>query len=86
MSEFKSFYKTVGGGEGDKCYYPTRLDPYGRGCYYNCAYCYANFNNEKVRSQSSKHHKNSSLLIGDLSEDDVIKIRKVGLLKSHRLF
>lgn len=41
MSEFKSFYKTVGGGEGDKCYYPTRLDPYGRGCYYNCAYCYA---------------------------------------------
>lgn len=41
MSEFKSFYRTVGGGEGDKCYYPTRLDPYGRGCYYNCAYCYA---------------------------------------------
>lgn len=41
MNEFKSFYRTVGGGEGDKCYYPTRLDPYGRGCYYNCAYCYA---------------------------------------------
>lgn len=41
MTEFKSFYRTVGGGEGDKCYYPTRLDPYGRGCYYNCAYCYA---------------------------------------------
>ena len=40
-NEFKSFYKTVGGGEGDKCYYPTRLDPYGKGCYYNCAYCYA---------------------------------------------
>ena len=55
-------------------------------CCHACAYCYANFNNEKVRSQSSKHHKNSSLLIGDLSEDDVIKIRKVGLLKSHRLF
>lgn len=29
-NEFKSFYKTVGGGEGDKCYYPTRLDPYGK--------------------------------------------------------
>lgn len=39
--EFKSFYKTVGGGEGDKCKYPTRLDPYGKGCYYNCKYCYA---------------------------------------------
>ena len=40
-NEFKSFYKTVGGGEGDKCHYPTRLDPYGKGCYYNCKYCYA---------------------------------------------
>ena len=28
--EFGSFYKTVGGAEGDKCYYPTRLDPYGK--------------------------------------------------------
>lgn len=27
--EFKSFFKTVGGNEGDKCKYPTRLDPYG---------------------------------------------------------
>lgn len=41
MNEFKSFYKTVGGAEGNKCYYNTRLDPYGRGCYYNCSYCYA---------------------------------------------
>lgn len=41
MNDFKSFYKTVGGGEGDKCYYPTRLDLYGRGCEFNCSYCYA---------------------------------------------
>ena len=27
MEIYKSFFKTVGGGEGDKCYYPTRLDP-----------------------------------------------------------
>lgn len=40
-NEYKSFYKTVGGGEGDKCYYPIRLDPYGKGCFYNCSYCYA---------------------------------------------
>ena len=40
-NEFKSFYKTVAGGEGEKCYYPTRLDPYGKGCFYNCKYCYA---------------------------------------------
>lgn len=39
--EFKSFYKTVGGGEGSKCYYPTRLDTYGCGCQHDCNYCYA---------------------------------------------
>lgn len=41
MKEFKSFLKTVGGGEGDKCYYPTRLDTYGCGCQHDCSYCYA---------------------------------------------
>jgi DNA repair photolyase len=39
--EFKSFFKTVGGNEGDKCGYPTRLDPYGCGCSHDCKYCYA---------------------------------------------
>lgn len=38
---YKSFFKTVGGGEGDKCYYPTRLDTYGKGCFYDCKYCYS---------------------------------------------
>lgn len=41
MKEFKSFYKKVGGGEGQKCYYPTRLDTYGCGCQHDCSYCYA---------------------------------------------
>lgn len=39
--EFKSFYKTVGGNEGNKCNYPTRLDLYGCGCFHDCSYCYA---------------------------------------------
>ena len=38
---FRSFYKTVEGGEGDRCNYRTRLDMYGRGCLHNCSYCYA---------------------------------------------
>lgn len=41
MEEFKSFYETVSGGEGNKCKYPTRLDTYGCGCQHNCKYCYA---------------------------------------------
>lgn len=39
--EFKSFFKTVGGNEGNKCHYPTRLDTYGCGCSHDCKYCYA---------------------------------------------
>ena len=38
-TEFKSFYKTVGGNEGSKCKYPTRLDTYGKGCFHDCKYC-----------------------------------------------
>ncbi len=41
MTKFQSFYKTVGGGEGLKCKYPTRLDTYGCGCQHDCSYCYA---------------------------------------------
>lgn len=41
MTEYKSFFKTVGGGEGEKCHYPTRLDTYGCGCQHDCDYCYA---------------------------------------------
>ena len=41
MTGFKSFYKTVGGNEGGKCNYPTRLDTYGKGCSHDCKYCYA---------------------------------------------
>lgn len=41
MGEFKSFLKTVAGNEGQKCYYPTRLDTYGCGCLHDCKYCYA---------------------------------------------
>jgi len=41
MNKYNSFYKTVGGSEGNRCFYPTRLDLYGKGCFYNCNYCYA---------------------------------------------
>ena len=38
---FKSFFTNVGGNEGTKCNYPTRLDTYGCGCSHDCSYCYA---------------------------------------------
>lgn len=39
--EYKSFYKTVSGNEGQKCHYSTRLDTYGCVCLHDCKYCYA---------------------------------------------
>lgn len=39
--EYKSFFKSVTGNEGERCHYNTRLDTYGCGCQHNCAYCYA---------------------------------------------
>ena len=39
--QFGSFYAEATGGEGERCNYATRLDTYGRGCFHDCAYCYA---------------------------------------------
>lgn len=41
MKDFGSQAKSVGGNEGGKCHYPTRLDTYGCGCAHDCSYCYA---------------------------------------------
>ena len=40
-----------------------------------CRYCYANFNEEEVKNNYLKHSDDSSLLIGRLMRDDVIKER-----------
>ena len=45
-------------------------------CMHHCKYCYANFDEDKIEEKGIKHNPNSSLLIGDISDDDIIKIRK----------
>lgn len=45
-------------------------------CNHLCKYCYANFNEDKIKENMKQHNKNSSLLIGNLTEKDIIKIRK----------
>lgn len=69
MKEFNSFYKTVGGNEGNKCHYPTRLDTYGCGCQhlywqehfnYNPNDC-CNLRNSKVTKQVVKEEKKGRL-------------------------
>lgn len=44
-------------------------------CPHNCVYCYANFNKTIVQHQVEKHDINSSLLIGNLDSNDIIKDR-----------
>ena len=44
-------------------------------CRHFCKYCYANFDESKVIDNFSLHNPNSSLLIGELSSDDIIKER-----------
>ena len=45
-------------------------------CKHFCKYCYANFDENKVNENYKNHDPNSSLLIGHLEKNDIIKIRK----------
>lgn len=45
-------------------------------CSHFCKYCYANYDERKVIDNRKKHDPNSSLLIGELEKDDIIKVRK----------
>ena len=45
-------------------------------CSHLCKYCYANYDEPQVITNRKLHHLTSSLLIGELEEDDIVKLRK----------
>ena len=45
-------------------------------CLHGCKYCYANFDSKQISKNHMLHDPKSSLLIGQLSLDDQIKIRR----------
>ena len=45
-------------------------------CKHFCKYCYANYDELQVNDNYRKHNPQSSLLIGELQKDDIIKVRK----------
>ena len=45
-------------------------------CKHFCKYCYANFDEKQVNKNYNNHDPKSSLLIGKLNDDDIIKVRK----------
>lgn len=44
-------------------------------CNHLCKYCYANFDEKQIKNNIEKHNTLSSLLIGELTNQDKIKIR-----------
>ena len=45
-------------------------------CNHLCKYCYANYDETKIKENIKRHNPNSSLIIGELEKDDIIKVRK----------
>ena len=45
-------------------------------CKHFCKYCYANYDEKMVINNYKKHNSSSSLLIGNIEKEDIIKIRK----------
>ncbi len=45
-------------------------------CRHFCKYCYANFSEDEVEKNCLNHDVNSSLLVGQINNEDIIKVRK----------
>ncbi len=54
-------------------------------CKHGCLYCYANYSQSNVTRNSSQHNPNSPLLFGEISKEDVIKVRDVKSCKETQL-
>ena len=63
--------------KGNKCQCVQMVDigEYNS-CQHFCKYCYANYDEKKVNNNFNKHDDFSSLLVGQLQSEDIIKVRK----------
>lgn len=65
---------TARGKKGCNCAEMVDVGVYNT-CKHFCKYCYANYDEKMVNANTLKHDVNSSLLIGQIDADDVIKPR-----------
>lgn len=73
----KTNFKSWTARKGGKCHCVEMVDiGVYNSCSHFCKYCYANFDEEKVRKQRHQHDPSSSLLIGHIESDDQIRLRK----------
>ena len=69
-------YKKWTARKGGKCNCVEMVDIGSyNSCNHLCKYCYANYDENIVHKNYQSHNPNSSLLIGNLEKDDIIKIR-----------
>ena len=54
-------------------------------CRNGCLYCYANYSQKTVQTNTAKHNPNSPLLFGEIGEDDKIVDRKVCSCKATQI-
>ena len=54
-------------------------------CLNGCKYCYANFNDEKVKENVKLYNENAPLLCGNITSDDRITDRRVKSLKDTQI-
>lgn len=70
-------YKKWKARKGNKCNCVEMADiGVYNSCKHFCKYCYANYDEKQVDNNYKNHNPNSSLLIGEIEDDDIIKIRK----------
>lgn len=55
-------------------------------CLNGCKYCYANFNDEKVKANIKLYNPNFPLLCGNITSEDKITDRKIKSLKDNQLY
>jgi DNA repair photolyase len=73
----KTNFKKWKAREGNKCSCVEMVDiGVYNSCKHFCKYCYANYDEKIVTSNSLKHNCNSPFLVGESENEDEIKIRK----------
>lgn len=70
-------YKTLKARKGANCNCVEMVDiGVYNSCKHFCKYCYANYDEKQVNNNFNSHFKDSSLLVGRIEKDDLIKERK----------